>query len=317
MRRTYAAAEIEQRGRYRSQNCSSNAFYTAFNMGGGESCVIYLLHVLEQLPNGGLLVVEEVEAGLHPQAQIRLADVLIQFCDTKRIQVVCTTHSATFIDAIPRQARLLIRRSGGHHEAIESPSTRFATQELTGIAQPELMIYCEDRFASVMIEESLPASVLTRVCICDVGSDATVVRQGVAHIRSGNPMRCVCILDGDATVDQIQDWINAEQGQHLNPPLEYARLPGDDLPPELWITAQLTHVTYRAFFAQQFACTDGEAQQHIEAVGVEPNHHNVGFRLHQRTNLGIDECVRRLIRSVSPHHPQMVPIRERIEGLLD
>ena len=138
------------------QRARSDAEITGFNMGAGESWLINLFCTLDTLPRGGLLVVEEIEAGLHPQAQIRLAEILIRLCYQFQFQIICSTHSEPFIDALPRQARILLKKSGDDHEAVNSPSTRFAVYEMTGVTQPELTIYCEDLAAKTLIEEALP-----------------------------------------------------------------------------------------------------------------------------------------------------------------
>ena len=117
--------------------------------------MIALLHLMQRMPNSGLLVIEELEAGLHPQAQVRLVEALVDISLRKHIQVICSTHSEIVLDRLPREARLLIRRSGNEHSTTEFPSTRFALYEMSGTTQPELAVYCEDNVARVMIQEAL------------------------------------------------------------------------------------------------------------------------------------------------------------------
>ena len=50
--------------------------YTSFNMGSGEDAALYILDVISKTPDGALIVIDEVEIGLHPEAQIRLANIL-------------------------------------------------------------------------------------------------------------------------------------------------------------------------------------------------------------------------------------------------
>lgn len=64
--REYSQAEVQESKKYTFQRCHADVPYTAFNMGAGEVCMISLLYLLQQIPQGGLLVVEEIEAGLHP-----------------------------------------------------------------------------------------------------------------------------------------------------------------------------------------------------------------------------------------------------------
>ena len=121
-------------------------------MGGGESSVIVLLSRLQAIPVGGLLVIEEVELGLHVEAQVRLMEVLLSYCSDRRLQIICTSHSEAVIDAVPRRARVLLRKNGQEHEALNNVSTRFAVHEMTGHAQPELIVYTEDKLASMVVD---------------------------------------------------------------------------------------------------------------------------------------------------------------------
>ncbi|HGH3355270.1 TPA: AAA family ATPase, partial [Acinetobacter baumannii] len=49
---------------------------------------------------GGLLVIDEIEAGLHPRAQIKLMDLLKSQAKNLKLQIVLTSHSLTVIKYI-------------------------------------------------------------------------------------------------------------------------------------------------------------------------------------------------------------------------
>lgn len=312
----YRDAEILKTDRLIFANCETDISYSGFNMGGGENCIAHLLYLLNRLPKFGLLVVEEIESCLHPEAQKRLAEVLIKICDQKKVQVVCSTHSEIFLDALPRQSRLLLRKQDDGNAVIEDPSTRFAIYEMKGEVQPELTVYCEDQTAAVLIEESLPYADRRRLRILDVGSDATVVRQGVCHLRGGFQGACLCLLDGDATPNQIEGWATSETNgvPEITPAI--MRLPGDDLPPERWVLDQLALEDYRNDFADQLGCDRAEARGHIDAMRVDLDHHDMGYTLHMRTGLDEHECIRRITRSIGPRHPALDELRERIRNFL-
>lgn len=313
----YQGAEIIKTDRLTFAECQTDVNYSAFNMGGGEGCVAQLLYLLNRLPPFGLLVVEEIESCLHPEAQVRLAEVLVKISNQKKLQIVCSTHSEIFLDALPRQARLLLRKQDGENAIIEYPSTRFAIYEMKGEVQPELTIYCEDRSAAVLIEEALPYEDRRRLTIVDVGSDATVIRQGVSHCRGHFPGECLCVPDGDVREADINGWIQSETNGNGNISPAVEVLPGDNQPPERWVLDQLNIEDYRNVFADQLGCDRGEAQGHIEAMRVDLNHHNVAFTLSRRTGLDEAECVRRIMKSVAPMHPGLNALRERIERLLN
>lgn len=317
MGRAYTSADVMDKKGLHFQNCSINTgTYTAFNMGGGESSVIALLCMLQTMPIGGVLVVDEIEAGLHLQAQRRLIDVLSQICLTKQIQIICSTHSEFFIDALPRAGRLLLKKTNNGHTVIENSSTRYAMYEMDGSCKPELIVYCEDLAAKAMLESALSHDLLVRLKIVPVGSDAKVVRQGVSHIRSDFDMRCLCVLDGDVNERNINRWINSERGERDDIDPDCLILPGDSLPPERWVVAQLFHQIYAENFSESFNCNIDVAEAHIEAMNVAADHHSIGFVLAQRVNLDEEQCLSRTMDAVAPSHPLLDEVRVRVEELL-
>lgn len=317
MGRTYSEAEIQKTSKYRFPVCDTGIRYTAFNMGGGESCMITLLSLLQQLPFGGMLVAEEIEAGLHPQAQIRLSEKLVDICRSKGLQIICTTHSETFLDALPREARLVIKLSGEEHSTIESPSTRLAMFEMTGEFKPELIIYCEDDFSQILIEESLPSDLRVRVKIQPIGSKTTIMHQGVSHIRAGFDMRALCVFDGDCNEGDISEWKTAARGERVEIEPDYLLLPGDHLPPEKWVVSQLHLDPYQENFARELGCSVAVTAAHLVAMNVELEHHDIPYILHQRTNFNTGDCIRRMIKALALQHPQLDELREKIRTLLN
>jgi predicted ATPase len=313
---SYRDVEVQQTERLSFPNCETALRYSAFNMGGGENCVVALLKYLMDLPPGGLLIVEEIESCLHPEAQIRLAEILVTVSRKKNLQIVCSTHSQVFLDALPRQARLLLTRDQGRSAVVEGPSTRFATYQMTGQVQPELTIYCEDQTAAVLIEEAVGYDDRQRLRIIDVGSNATVVKQAVCHLRAQFPGNCLCVLDGDCSQRDVEGWIASERAvnEHIDPLFEI--LPGNDLPPERWVLEQLAHEDYRNQFAEQLGCRRDQAREHVTAMGVELDHHDISHTLENRTGFDKTECTRRIMRSVARNHPALDVLKARISRLL-
>ena len=153
--------------------------------------------------------------------------------------------------------------------------------------------------------------------IKDVGSDRTVINQGVSHIRSEFLMNSLCVLDGDCKERNVRRWIRSDRGERdeINP--EYLFLPGDNLAPEKWVVAQLQQQEYRNAFAAQFNCTIQEAVDHIQALTVGQDHHDIGHILNQRTNIDNTDCIQRTARAIATLHPQLDPLREKVASLLN
>lgn len=296
-------------------NASCGATYSGFDMGGGESSVIVLLSRLQAIPIGGMVVIEEVELGLHAEAQVRLMEILLSYCLDRRLQIICTTHSEVVIDAVPRRARVLLRNNGQEHEALDNVSARFAVHEMIGQAQPELIVYTEDKLACMVVEEALTAPHRARIAVRDVGSNATLARQAIAHMRLNPVCQALSVFDGDCTDAEVNRWLREERAERLLNP-DWLILPADGLAPEAWILRELAIPAYRDALATALNCAPGEADGHVRAMVVQPNHHDCGFTLAQRTGLSDDDARRRIVRSVARTHPALQPMRDKIAELL-
>jgi predicted ATP-dependent endonuclease of OLD family len=118
MNRPYTAAESLVLGDSDLRVCESGVGYSSFNMGAGEDVLIELLATLQECPEESLVVVEEIELGLHQEAQRRLAEVLQDVALKKRLQIVVSTHSEQFLAALPKEARQLVNRVGDNHTEV-------------------------------------------------------------------------------------------------------------------------------------------------------------------------------------------------------
>jgi hypothetical protein len=78
----------------------------------------------------------------------------------------------------------------------------------------------------------------------------------------------------------------------------------------------LQHAPYDLAFAERLGCSIGDAQRHVQALCIELDHHNLGYVLNERTGLGADDCLRRVMSAVAPRHPQMEDLRARVTAML-
>lgn len=316
MGRQYTAAETKFKRGLGLANCHSGSDYSGFDMGSGENSVISLLSRLQMIPTGGLVVIEEIELGLHAEAQVRLVEELLNICDRRRLQIICTTHSEVVLDAVPRRARVLIRKNGDEHEALVDVSTRFAVHEMTGQAQPELLAYTEDRLAAAIVQEAIPGAQWPRVKILDVGSNATLARQAVAHLRMAPNIKSVAIFDGDCTEAEVLQWIREERAERDLQP-DWLILPADGLAPEPWMIRELATADYLSEFCRALDCTQAIGLGHIQAMAAQRDHHDSGYTLSQRTGLSPDVARRLIVSSIARRHPALQPLRDKVSELLN
>lgn len=94
-----------------------------FKGSGIQSVVIISLFKLySDLKIGqGLLLIEEPESFLHPQANRHLAKVLSKFCNEENMQILIATHSPTYLQSANVQEIILLNKKEGktNHKQIE------------------------------------------------------------------------------------------------------------------------------------------------------------------------------------------------------
>lgn len=136
------------------QITKGDAIYAEPHMGAGEQKVIRLIQALEEIPKRSLILLEEPEITLHPDAQRGLAWYLMSLARRNGHQIVVATHSADLFETLPREARILLLRHKDGVEAIPRPPRLLIARELAGATRLNKdVILVEDTVArSFMLE---------------------------------------------------------------------------------------------------------------------------------------------------------------------
>lgn len=175
---------------------TGSVVYSGFNMGAGESAVFEILLALFQAGKGSLLVIDELELGLHEKAQIRFVDELKGLCNKLHCQIICSTHSHVVLDALPPEGRFFLSKVDDRTVVTGRVSASYACGRLRGIKIGELDIFVEDRVAAAILRLGLPYQIRSRVRIIPIGSSSAVLRGMATRYLEGEDS-CVCVLDGD------------------------------------------------------------------------------------------------------------------------
>ena len=102
------------------------ATYSELHMAAGERAIMRLSREIAQF-EGALVLIDEVEAGLHPWVQQLLMLQLQQLALRNDLQVIVTTHSPVVLDTVPAHGRIFT--------AADRPG-EIAKTKLHGLAEP-------------------------------------------------------------------------------------------------------------------------------------------------------------------------------------
>jgi len=132
--------------------------YSGFNMGAGENALIELFAVMYSVNEGSLIVVDEVELGLHLEAQRRLTEKLKDICLERKLQLICTTHSSEVFERVPPSARIFVEQIDGKTEIRAGVSPSYAFSKLAAKTGSELDVFVEDVVARAILRIVIPES---------------------------------------------------------------------------------------------------------------------------------------------------------------
>lgn len=177
---------------------SNGVGYSEFHFGAGESSIIRMVAAIEAAEDHSLVLIEEIENGLHPIATIRLVEYLIWTAENKNIQVIFTTHSNEALLPLPAKAIWVTTQDRIFQGKLNVSSLR----AITGQIETSAAIFVEDDFAKLWVEAILRQDngfPIDHVQVHAMAGDGTAVAMNRYHNR--NPavkFPSICLIDGDS-----------------------------------------------------------------------------------------------------------------------
>lgn len=230
-----------------------------FHQGAGEDTTFDTFRVLQSIPDYSLLIIDEVEASLHPKAQRRLISILLKLCRLKRIQVLLSTHSPYILEELPTEARIFLQPGPAGVSVIPAISPEFALSKMDDGKHVELHCFVEDRAAEVLLREIIAShseatNLLQRIGISFVGASNVVSVLGSLSDDGRLPYKAVSFLDGDAA-----------------PSKGCVPLPGNDAPERVVFFG--LQAQGWANLSSRFGVGAGDLYAILDDIVLTPDHH--------------------------------------------
>ena len=309
--RTYSKFERHGHSKYVLPIAESGDIrYSGFNMGAGETAVFEILVSLFEAGKGALLIIDELEIGLHEEAQVRLIRELKALCKDLHCQIICSTHSHAILSSLPPEGRFFLERVGPRTIVESEVFADYACGKLRGINTGELDIFVEDTVALSILDSGIPHRLRQRVNVKVIGSSSAVIR-ALSTRYLENSDRCLCILDGDKSGDDnISLFARYTEGKF--------RLSEEEM--RSWATDRLAYLPSSLIPEKWLlrACNDLGDKSHLARLwGVDEVHHvgdwirtalsetahNELYHLCRKSGVSEDQIVTDLVRFLLVQNP--------------
>lgn len=222
----------------------TNSFeYSSFNTATGEDVLTRILIDIIEAKEKSLILIDEIEMGLHPKVQRRLMDVIRDISKNDKKQFIMTSHSSTILDSVSPESRIFIEKSyTSEYKSINNISVSAALTKMDAKSFPLMDLYCEDALAKKIVLKGIKYCASRNdiqkldelINIIPLGSADKVYNFFKYHmetyphkkIRSGY----ACVLDGDMKLKENRN------RQKLYPAHENLHFLFSDESPEKFLT---------------------------------------------------------------------------------
>ena len=236
--------------------------YSEFQMSSGERVLIKLSMELSKL-NDALVLIDEIDTGLHPHIQQLLMLELLRLSLRNNLQIVVTSHSTTIINSVPQDARLFLQRDENNGVVLKPPYKDILQKSLYGQADEQLSIICEDSVTEAFLRGLIEAEAIDfEIAQNDIiiGKD-TGKDQFLNHLETFAIFRklsnVLFVLDGDGRNIKEKMIARAERFAQI---ANVVVLPGET--PESWFWQRITNKS--ATYADIFGVPETLLNEHLK-----------------------------------------------------
>ncbi len=300
---------------------SNGKRYSGFNMGAGENALFEVFSVIHAIDEGSLVVIDEIELGLHSEAQKIFIMQLKNVCIKRKIQIICTTHSKDIFGQLPDDARVFIENINGKSMVSKGISPDFAFSKLSAENPQELCVLVEDKVAKALMLAILPSAIRSRISIEVIGSASALSRQLASNYIRQNQENIIVIFDGDQKVKESHNLTHAcamtestdkDIKAWMKSRVEY--LPGETWP-ESWVVQKCSENI--EVLSSLINVEEDELVDVIEQ-GLEAGKHNEFYEIAKSVGLEEQDALNCFCLTIKQcHHEQFDDIVETITRRLN
>ncbi|MBK7937567.1 MAG: AAA family ATPase [Lewinellaceae bacterium] len=230
-----------------------NDQYSEFHMSAGERALLRISREISPLKNA-LILIDEIEAGLHPYTQQQIMLELQRLALRNDLQIIVTSHSPVILDCVPVEGRIFLERTNDNVE-VRPPYRDIIQKAFYGQALEKLNVLCEDDVAEAFllgIMDYLNPKLGLIPSDIKVGRD-TGKTQFEQHIEALGKFQLLddflFVLDGDAK--NLENALIAKASKDFGVSIQPLFVPGQV--PEDWAWAILQQ--HSSEYAQLFGIT--------------------------------------------------------------
>ena len=220
---------------------ASGAAYSEFHMAAGERAILRLSQEIAHLKDA-LVLIDEIEAGLHPWVQHLLMLHFQQIAVRNDLQIVVTSHSPVILDSVPPEGRVILDRDSDGRVSLTQPYRDIIQNAMYGRLRDRISVLCEDDAAEGILRGIVdflaPQGDLKHETI-NIGRD-TGASEFPSHAKALSKFTAlenfIFVLDGDQRETEVAQSMRNNTPGHA---LEILYLPSKSSPEE-WVWHRLT-----------------------------------------------------------------------------
>ncbi len=129
--------------------------YSSYNTASGEDVLTRIIEDIVNAEEGSLILIEEIEIGLHPKIQRLLMDVLYIESRRAKKQFIVTTHTSTVLASVSPESRIFIENNDNNFRAISNISINAALTKMDIKSYPLVEIYIEDELSKKLAQKAI------------------------------------------------------------------------------------------------------------------------------------------------------------------